>query len=118
MIEDNRILSGSAGIYADSAASGGYGLGYIDLAGASVSLADCPAASSLTIGYAADGAGRLGLYINGTFSQLVAFPSTGAWTGAGAYSTVNVSVTIPSGATVKLQYDSGDSPANIDYITF
>ena len=36
------------------------------------------------------------------------------WTGT--YGTITVSVAIPMGATVKLQYDAGGSGANIDYV--
>jgi len=57
---------------------------------------------------------QLSLYINGVKSQTVPFTSTNSW--SGTYALKTVSVTIPAGATVKLQLDSGDAGANIDYI--
>jgi hypothetical protein len=58
--------------------------------------------------------GKLALYLNGTYSQDVTFPSTGSW--SGTYATVTVNVAVPKGATIKLEYDTGDAGANLDYI--
>jgi alpha-L-fucosidase 2 len=58
--------------------------------------------------------GRLGLYVNDVKRQDVTFPSTNSW--GGTYATKTVDVTVPQGATVKLQYDPGGSGANIDFI--
>jgi hypothetical protein len=58
--------------------------------------------------------GKLALYINGTKTQDVTFPSTGTW--SGTYATVTVMVAVPKDASLKLQYDAGGSGANIDFI--
>ena len=58
--------------------------------------------------------GKLTLYINGTRSQDVTFPSTQSW--GGTYGKVTVNVTVPEGATIKLQNDPGDAGTNLDYI--
>jgi hypothetical protein len=114
---ESGTLAGSAGVYADSYASGGYGVGWINSSGAAVTFNNCPAGSSLTVGYACPATGQLGLYINGTLNQNISFPTTGYWNDApGAYAQKTVGVSIPSGATVKLQYDTGDTPVNVDYI--
>ncbi|MEW9697563.1 glycoside hydrolase family 76 protein [Paenibacillus sp. SI8] len=114
--EDGRKY-GSAYNQADSNASGGYEVGSIDHTGAAVEFSNVAATNSMTIGYASalNGA-KLSLYINGADTQDVTFSNTGKWTGAGAYTEKTINVTIPDGATVKFQYDSGDVAANIDYI--
>jgi hypothetical protein len=100
---------------ADSAASNGYEVTGFSATGASVTFPSVVAGSHLVIGYCtANNPGKLGLYINGTLNQVVSFPSNGVW--SGAYTTVTPSVTIPANASVKLQLDSGDAGANIDYV--
>ncbi|SDW48029.1 hypothetical protein [Paenibacillus sp. CF384] len=67
-------------------------------------------------GAAADA--KLHLYINGGTNGIpVTFPTTGAWTGPGHYSTIYLgNLNIPWGASIKLQFDNGDQPVNIDKI--
>jgi predicted alpha-1,6-mannanase (GH76 family) len=98
-----------------SEASNGQLAGSIDVPGAAVEFRNVAAASSLTFRTASerDGA-KLGLYINGEHVQDVAFPNTGSWTDAFAETTVPIAV--PAGATLRIQFDAGDVPANIDYI--
>jgi beta-galactosidase len=112
---ENMPKYGGAKNYSDSAASNGAGVGYMDTAtGNAVEFANVPAGNQLNIRYATIYNGTLSLYINGTHNQDVTYNSTGSWTGS--YSIKNVIVNIPSGVTVKLQYDSGDVAINIDYI--
>jgi len=83
--------------------------------GSSLSFANTIAGNTLDIRYCTmNNPGRLGLYVNGSLKQTVEFPSNGVW--SGSYTTKTVSVSVPSGATIKLQYDSGGAGANIDYI--
>lgn len=83
--------------------------------GSSLSFSNVIAGSTLDIRYCTENnPGLLGLYINGSLNQQVTFPSTNSWTGT--YATKTVSVSIPKGATIKLEYDSGGAGANIDYI--
>lgn len=111
---ESGTLYGNAHTYSDSAASGGAGISGLDAPGDGVAFFNQKAGSSLQIRYAASNAARLSLYINGVFNQKVSLAATGGWTGS--YSTKTVSVTIPSAATVKLQFDSGDSAANVDWV--
>lgn len=106
---------GNARIYADSAASGGQGIAGLDATMDGVAFFNQRNGSSLQIRYAAATNAQLSLYINGTYRQKIILPSTGSWTGA--YATKTVSIPIPSAATVKLQRDSGDSAANLDWVT-
>jgi alpha-L-fucosidase 2 len=57
---------------------------------------------------------QLSLYINGVHDQDVVLPNTMSWDTT--YQTKKVSLSIPQGATLKLQVDAGDSGANLDYI--
>ncbi|WP_394840794.1 DUF5010 C-terminal domain-containing protein [Pendulispora brunnea] len=83
--------------------------------GSSLSFSNVIAGGTLDIRYCTrNNPGRLGLYVNGALNQRVDFPSTDTW--SGTYATKTVSVNIPKGATLKLQYDSGGAGANIDYI--
>jgi hypothetical protein len=83
--------------------------------GSSLSFANVVAGTSVDIRYCTmNNPGKFGLYVNGTLSQTVSFPNTMSW--SGTYATVNVPITVPKGATLKLQYDAGDSGANIDFI--
>lgn len=99
-----------------ASASNGQLVGSMDKAGAGVEFHNVAGASSLTFRAASANQGaKLSLYVNGDFVRKVQFPYTGNWNSTFADTTVPVSV--PDGATVKLQYDTGDSAANIDYVT-
>lgn len=83
--------------------------------GSSLTFAGSIAGKAIDIHYATmNNPGKLGLYINGTHSQDVSFPSTNSWTGT--YGTVTAQVSVPAGATIKLEYDAGGAGANIDFI--
>ncbi len=99
-----------------TSASGGQLVGSMDKAGAGVEFHNVSATNSLTFRAASANKGaKLSLYVNGRFARKVEFPYTGNWNSTFADTTVPIS--IPDGATVKLQYDTGDSAANIDYLT-
>ncbi|HXB98069.1 MAG TPA: carbohydrate-binding domain-containing protein, partial [bacterium] len=111
---ESGVLAGTAAVSGDSAASGGYEVTNIG-SGASVSFTNVIAGNQLQIRYCTQSnPGKLDLYINGVLSQAVTFPTTNSWWTT--YATVTVSVAIPAGATVKLQYDSGDAGTNLDFI--
>lgn len=83
--------------------------------GASATFANVKAGTSLDIVYCTmNNPAQLTLYINGTKSQAISFPTTGSW--STTYATKKVTVTIPQGATLKLQVDAGDAGANLDFI--
>ncbi|MFE0361012.1 glycoside hydrolase family 76 protein [Streptomyces griseoaurantiacus] len=99
-----------------AAASDGQLVGSIDKAGAGLEFHNVAAATSLTFRTASANKGaKLSLYIDGRFARKVHFPYTGNWNSTFADTTVRVSV--PDGATVRLQYDTGDSAANFDHMT-
>ncbi|MEU1534708.1 glycoside hydrolase family 76 protein [Streptomyces fagopyri] len=99
-----------------STASNGQLVGSIDKVGAGVEFRNLSSASSLTFRTAsANNGAELSLYVNGSYIRKVDFPYTGNWNSTFADTTVPVSV--PDGATIKVQYDSGDVAANIDHVT-
>ncbi|MBD0378572.1 RCC1 domain-containing protein [Paenibacillus sedimenti] len=101
--------------YADSAASGGYAMGYIDNYGDNLQFYNHYTPSTIIrVRYSALNTAKLSLYLNNAHNQDVTFESTGAWEGSYAYKLIYVQ--IPKGSTLKLQYDPGDVPANIDSI--
>lgn len=111
---ENGSRYGQAVTYSDSAASGGSGVKGLDATGDALAFFNSKKGTSLQIRYACSGNNQLSLYIDGQHVQDIAFPTTGSWTGT--YATKTVTVTIPWGATVRLQRDSGDSAVNIDYV--
>jgi uncharacterized protein len=113
---DEPELLGTADIYDDAAATKGAAVGYINSPGSAVVWRALPAGNHLKIRYAAEKPAQLSLRINDMPAQKIAFPATGKWQGAGAYAEVTVSVTISAGAVVRLQYETGDAPANIDSV--
>jgi hypothetical protein len=104
----------SCSVSGDNAASGfNQVTGVVE--GASLTWSDVIAGTSLEIGYCTmANPGQLSLYINDVHDQDVVFPTTGSW--GGTFGTVNVNVTIPDGASIKLQRDPGDEGTNIDYV--
>jgi Glycosyl hydrolase family 26 len=104
-----------AGNYPDAAASGGQIVAYLGEVGSAVEFNNVPAGNTLTLKYATINTGTLSLYINGIHTRDISFTPNGVWTGT--YATKVESISIPAGATVKLQNDSGDTyGVNIDYI--
>ncbi len=116
---ESAVLAGEAYIGTDSYASNGsYVYGFYT--NGSVQFNNVPASTQLKIGYSrgTSGDGQMSLYINGVHNQNVTFPATSGWTGQGAWSEKVVSVSIPEGATVRLQRDSDDyTIIQIDYIS-
>jgi len=112
---ENGLHYVSARNQSSSSATNGQLAGSIDVPGSAIEFTNVAAASSLTFSTASERTGaKLGLYINGEHVQDVAFPTTGSWTDSFAETTVPVAV--PAGATLRIQFDAGDVPANIDYI--
>jgi hypothetical protein len=83
--------------------------------GSAVTFGNVRAGTAIDIRYCTmNNPGRLGLYVNGTRTAEVTFPSTMSW--SGTYTTLTVNQAVPQGASIKLQYDAGGSGANLDYI--
>lgn len=83
--------------------------------GASVTFSNVKAGTSIDVSYCTmNNPAQLTLYINGTKSQAVSFPSTNSWDTT--YGTKHIAVNVPAGATLKFQVDAGDSGANLDFI--
>jgi len=111
---EQGTLFGSAQIEKDSSASGGamvVGLGAI---GAGLTFANLPATEKLAIHYATKSYGTFSLYLNDVFVRKINLHSSGAL--RDFYLDAVVEVTIPSGATLKLQHDAGDADWNVDFI--
>ncbi|REE66650.1 hypothetical protein A8990_14918 [Paenibacillus taihuensis] len=100
-------------LYADAAASGGMGAD-VQHDGDGISFANLKAGNKLLVRYAADGDGKLALYVNGVKKQDVVFPSIGTW--RGGYNIRTIDADIPSGATVKLVYENGGRRVRIDNV--
>ena len=71
-------------------------------------------AIQLTSRYATVNKGILSFYVSGAHSTDISFMSTGSCTGV--YVDKVIDVSIPSGATIKFQFDSGEVAVNLDYI--
>ena len=106
--------TGNTRYYPDTSASNGGGMAYIYQEGDSFMFEDVPQASEVIVRYASERSGTLGLYVNGTRMSEIAFKATGAW--VGSYELVTVKANIPQGAELKVQFDTGDAAANIDYL--
>lgn len=105
-------LSGRASGYGDETASGGQGIRYLDLNGDALQFNNVPAASSIILKYATMNTGNYSLYVNGVKTS-IAIPSSGNWY---KYRTITIPISIPIGATLRLQHDSGDIGINLDAI--
>ncbi len=118
---EDSLFQGGAISYDYPVASNGKVAAYIMNAGDAITVPNAPASKGLVIGYTngTTNRGKLSLYINNKHIQDIAFPVTsGHGNNASDYQKVNVSVDTPAAASVKLQIDGGDQPANIDYIDF
>ncbi len=106
------VLGGGAQTYSDAGASGGAAVQYLNLSG-SITFNNCAASSSVDVYYCSDLTGKIGVYINSTRYDLY-FTSNGGW--SAPYVKVTLNQAVPAGATVKIQYDTGDTALNPDYI--
>ena len=113
--ESGSIL-GNASVYVDPAASGDRGVAYISSLNAGFQIHDTPAASGVDIRYASEVSGTLSIFIDGTFTGAVQFPSTGAW--VGSYDSVFFPVEIIAGSNFEMTFTSGDAAMNVDFIDF
>ncbi len=106
------VLGGGAEAFSDAGASGGAAVQYLNLSG-SITFNNCAASSSVDVYYCSDLTGKIGVYINSTRYDLY-FTSNGGW--SAPYVKVTLNQAVPAGATVKIQYDTGDTALNPDYI--
>lgn len=114
---ETGTLYGTASLYLDGYASGGYHVRNLSKVGNAVEITNVAASSQIIIGYSiADYDAQLSLYVNDVDTMDVTLVKTPGNAGRGAYSQATVKVDIPDGAKIKLQYDAGDKAANIDYI--
>jgi hypothetical protein len=116
MEAESGTIKGSASVYGDSAASGGQGMAYISTSGAGFTLRNVPASTSFELRYASAQTGNISYYVNGVKGGNIGFSSTGNW--ITNYTSVNVTKTIPAGATVDIVFENGNAALNVDYITF
>ena len=114
---ESAIKYGTAYKQKADAASGGYMAGSIDHEGSAIEFVNCIESTGLKISYTSGRSNpKLSLYINGEYKQKLEFEYTGSWNSN--FKEKEFKVDIPAGAVIKIQYDDGDVPANIDYIKF
>ncbi len=113
---ETATLSGIASLYSDVAASGGEGVAFLSAAGASMTLSNVPNSNSISITYASELQGEISLSVNDVDAGKVLFASTGAWTGS--YSTVEIAADIPDNSELKIFFGDGDTPMNVDFLSF
>ncbi len=118
---EDTLMQGGAIAYDYPLASNAKVAAYIMYNGDAITVPNAPKAKGLIIGYTNGtiNRGKLSLYINGKHTQDIAFPITSGFGNvASDYQKVNLSIAIPAAASVKLQFDGGDQPVNIDYMDF
>ena len=113
---EDASLNGSAQVYSDAIASGGQGVAYLSEIGAGMIINNAPFAEEVKVRYASENSGAISIYVNGLFERKLNFNSTGGW--VGSYSEANLNVTVPLGASFEIRYDNGDTPLNVDKVTF
>lgn len=113
---ENAQTNGNVKVYPDTRASNGKGLAYIMDKNDSFWFEKVPKASGIIIRYASEKTGSLGIYVNQKRVTDFNFKSTGSW--VGTYRNVEIKFDIPQDAHLKIQFDEGDVPANIDYFVF
>ena len=86
----------------------------------SVTFENIPADSKgLIIGYTRgnDSPGRLTLYIDDCYEQVIEFPCTGGWGDkAGDYGEYFLDLDFSAGSNIKFQFNNGDADIRLDYI--
>ncbi|WP_438448098.1 X2-like carbohydrate binding domain-containing protein [Gorillibacterium sp. sgz5001074] len=115
--ERGTITGGT--VEADSFASNGRVVTGLDEVGDSITFTNVEGGNTLGLRYANAQAagGQISVYVNGAKRGSIIFGSTGAWLGSDeAYADAVGALTIPKGATVKLQVDPGDSALAVDCI--
>ena len=90
-------------------ASGGKAVGPMQTAGGKAAFSHIPAADKIAVSYTSEADGKIGLYINGTRTDL-ALPA------ADTFQEKVFRVQIPENAQICVQYDEGDQPVTLDYI--
>jgi len=110
---ENGSFTGDAQIYNDNDASNGAGVAYIYTANSGVTFTGISKAEQVSIRYASELAGTISIYINEQ-KHSVNFSPTGAW--ESNYSYVILTEPIDDDSTISIQFDSGDTAMNVDYI--
>jgi Carbohydrate binding module (family 6) len=113
---ENATLTGCY-IAPDAYASNGYRVDGIDAIGDNVKFTGVQGGSHIAIRYATIYSGPMSLYINGEHRAHIFFLSTGSWGGTPtSFQDKVLGIYTPPNGEVKLQFDSGDVPVNLDYI--
>ena len=107
---------GGSSVSVDSGASGGKIISGLSVTGSGVTFSNVTTATAVALHYAATSSGHISLYVNGTKVGTTSFTSTGSLSQPG--SDASTTVGIPEGSTVSVQFDSGDTALNLDYVTF
>ncbi|MFK7696811.1 glycosyl hydrolase [Paenibacillus sp. HJGM_3] len=104
------LLAGGATLRTHSPASDGK---VIDLnaVSESVQFTGADGGNKLNLRYSSQAAGTISLYVNGSDAGNITLANT-----SGAYAELSMPISIAPGATVKLQYDSGDTAIGFDLL--
>ena len=116
---ENGTLANGATVANDSAASGGKCIQNLHLANSSCQINNIDGSTggskTLKIIYAANGTGTITVYVNGTSTGTLSFPTTGGWsTFTGS---VQTTITLNSGTGNNVKIVGGNGGLNLDYIT-
>jgi hypothetical protein len=109
---ENALLTGCYA-QADPNASNGFHVEGIDAVGDSVTFTQVPAGTHVMVWYTAWHNAYMSLYVNDVFQKHVHFGSTPE--GLAVYIGKEVPIEIPTGSSVRLQFDPGDS-IKLDYV--
>jgi len=120
---ESGVLAGGLQVQQDDAASGGNAVGCFHIGGASLTFNNVDGgkggAYKMKITYSTPDDSSTSLYVNTTPPVKVDFPKTAAWSGAGAYKDVVVSIVLVAGKknTIKFETDDGNGAVNLDKLT-
>lgn len=106
-------MIGACYVYLDDNASNRNAVGYIGT-GSGVEVKNMAAATGITLTYATPNATQMSVYVNDDDAGNISLPATGGWN---TYSTAELTVNVPAGATIRIMSDPGDGTANLDKLT-
>lgn len=112
--EAGKPLGGAMTYEDKEAASGGLGMSHIVTPGDGVTLIADRYTNQLSVRYASNATGVIGLYVNNQRVYDIPIVSTLGWSGSYDYAKVNM--TINEGDELMIRMDEGDVPANIDFV--
>jgi hypothetical protein len=114
---EGAMLNGVS-VFADPSASGGCAVAGLDAPGRAITFTNAGSALQFVLRYAATNTGTIGLYINSQPRRSLPLAGPADTADTSAYRDLLAHATIPSGATVKFQFDAGDVSVRLDSVLF